>query len=98
VARDDGEKWILISLRGTHSPRQSILNALSLWSPHQVVPERPECRVHWGFHIAYEKVKNTIMTKVVEQMAQYPEYRLVITGHSLGGAIGTLLVSLSVVK
>jgi Lipase (class 3) len=32
------------------------------------------------------------MTKVVEQMAQYPDYRLLITGHSLGGAIGTLLV------
>ena len=35
----------------------------------------------------------TIAKGVAEQLALFPEYQLVITGHSMGGAIASLLVS-----
>jgi len=92
VARDDRNKTIIISICGTTSAAHAVLNVLSFFSPKQIIPECPECRAHWGFQIAFERVLDAISAHVAEQVAGFPEYRLLITGHSLGGAISALLV------
>jgi len=96
VVRDDRNKTIIISICGTTSAAHAVLNVLSLFSPNQIIPECPGCRAHWGFQIASERVLDAISAQVAEQVAAFPEYRLLITGHSLGGAIGALLVITSV--
>lgn len=46
--------------------------------------------VHSGFQSAYKGVEGTILSTVKSQLASNPSYRVVVTGHSLGGALASL--------
>jgi len=41
--------------------------------------------------LAWQSVEKAIAIPVAEQLAQHPGYQLLITGHSMGGALATLL-------
>jgi len=49
-----------------------------------------KCEVEAGFHHTWEKVKPGVMGEVWRLHKLYPKYDIVITGHSLGGAVATL--------
>ena len=69
-----------------------MVNALSFLSPTGLIPNCSECRIHSGFYIAWRNVEKTIAIPLAELLVMYPEYQLLITGHSMGGAVATLLV------
>ena len=46
--------------------------------------------VHTGFLYAYNVVGTTVIDAVKAQVAAYPSYKLVVTGHSLGGSVASL--------
>lgn len=48
------------------------------------------CEVHQGFWDDYQTVASTLKSKIDSAQKQYPGYALVITGHSLGGALAML--------
>jgi len=48
------------------------------------------CEVHLGFYGAYGKVRQQIIDAVTAIKQQYPDYKVIVTGHSLGGALATL--------
>ncbi|KAL4946096.1 hypothetical protein BDV06DRAFT_235344 [Aspergillus oleicola] len=50
----------------------------------------PRCRAHMGFWLAAAAAKNELVSPLMEAMVRYPTYRLVFTGHSLGGAVAGL--------
>ncbi|VDB94394.1 unnamed protein product [Peniophora sp. CBMAI 1063] len=54
-----------------------------------------DARVHAGFGVAFGSVSDLVLNTMVEQLRQYPSYSVVLTGHSMGGALaaigGTLL-------
>jgi predicted lipase len=50
------------------------------------------CEVHTGFLTAYSYFKNTIITKFKKLIIKYPSAKILVTGHSLGGALATLAV------
>ncbi|KAK6811000.1 hypothetical protein RU639_013212 [Aspergillus parasiticus] len=48
------------------------------------------CYVHHGYYYAWGNFSQYIMPRVRQLSAQYPQYSIVFTGHSLGGALATL--------
>ncbi|KAJ2445306.1 hypothetical protein GGF42_006044, partial [Coemansia sp. RSA 2424] len=46
----------------------------------------PGSMVHHGFLTAYKSVSSNVTQRVIDVAMRYPDYKLVFTGHSLGGA------------
>ncbi|EFY84713.1 extracellular lipase [Metarhizium acridum CQMa 102] len=56
----------------------------------KLLPLCHECRVHQGFWAAFTGIKGRMMQVVQEQLRQNPGFKVVATGHSLGGGVATL--------
>ncbi|KFY59879.1 hypothetical protein V497_04033 [Pseudogymnoascus sp. VKM F-4516 (FW-969)] len=50
----------------------------------------PGCKAHVGFTAAWLEPRSAILAALAKTRAQYPDYKIVTTGHSLGGAVATL--------
>lgn len=48
------------------------------------------CEVHRGFYSAQQDSINEIITQVLNLKTRFPSYQVILTGHSLGGALATL--------
>lgn len=90
VALDDERKEIVVSVRGSSNIRNWLAD---LNFPFVGCNWGPDCRVHAGFHLAWKEIKDDVKTAVNKALPGHSDYRLVITGHSLGGAVATLLAT-----
>lgn len=48
------------------------------------------CKGHAGFWASWGEARTVVTAAVKSAYASYPTYSIVVTGHSLGGAVGTL--------
>lgn len=96
---DRTSKRIILAFRGTSSRRDWFANIDAM--PRSYVPlinvvqgddaiECPGCNVHRGFYNFLLKNCATILSAVKELKQEYPDYKLVVLGHSLGGAFALL--------
>jgi len=82
---------IVVSFRGT------VPTSIQNWVTDIVFCEVPanfqglNATVHKGFQTAYAAHADLIVRKVKDLMNWFPNYNVVLTGHSLGGAMSTLL-------
>ncbi|KAL2828656.1 Alpha/Beta hydrolase protein [Aspergillus cavernicola] len=97
-------KRIIVAFRGTYSLANAIID-LSAY-PQEYVPypagndtdsddndKQPKCSncsVHAGFMSAWRNTRSTILETISSARDQYPDYRLELVGHSLGGAVAAL--------
>ncbi|KAF9650877.1 alpha/beta-hydrolase [Thelephora ganbajun] len=94
-ARDDSRKEIVLVFRGSDANTladyftDSAVVLAPLSSPGVLPPDNTTA-VHWGFLRAFNSVAETVISIMEEQYTFYPRYRLVCTGHSLGGALASL--------
>lgn len=56
-----------------------------------------DCKLHTGFKNCFDKTVDQATTGVLALHVQYPSYDIMVTGHSLGGALANLL-SVSLVQ
>jgi len=57
-----------------------------------IYPPYPSAEVHEGFFLAFRSVKEQLWTSLDYFLDQYPGSPIVITGHSLGGALASIAV------
>lgn len=88
LAVDNTNQLVVLSFRGSHTISNWIANldfdqtdASSLCSG---------CQAHSGFLKAWEAVADDLTSRVASATAANPSYRLVLTGHSFGGAVAAL--------
>lgn len=87
VALDRVRKEIVASFRGSSSRENWMAN---FQFGKDDVEWCDGCSVHEGFLKAYREQPG-VKEKVLELVAQNPGYRVVTSGHSLGGALATIL-------
>lgn len=87
LAIDNVNRIIVLSFRGTSSKVNRVTDLKLIRTPTGWCKK---CKAHLGFWEAWMEAKDMIMTKVMAAVTVHPDFRLVITGHSLGAAIATL--------
>ncbi|KAF7721090.1 hypothetical protein EC973_005420 [Apophysomyces ossiformis] len=87
IIRSDEKKQIDLAFRGTNSFRNFVadFDFLSI-----TYPPVKGAKVHGGFYKAYLEVAEKVITNMRKQLDEYPDYKVVVTGHSLGGAFAVL--------
>ncbi|EER24741.1 Lipase family protein [Coccidioides posadasii C735 delta SOWgp] len=93
-------KRIILAFRGTYSITNTIVDLSAVPQVYVPYPERPgrddggdrclNCTVHAGFMTSWVNARAAILGPLSDTIAKYPDYQLVVTGHSLGGAVAAI--------
>lgn len=88
VARDDTAGLIVLSIRGSNEILNWITNLDFFFTSCDSLVHG--CQTHTGFTRAWEGLRTAAVNAIHAARAQYPTYKVVATGHSLGAAVATL--------
>lgn len=89
VAVDTVREEIVVAFRGSSDLRNWIADFDFILTEYSGTG-CSDCYVHNGFSTSWSEIKSYAEEYVEAAYATYPDYSLVITGHSLGAAVGTI--------
>ncbi|RKP14084.1 Alpha/Beta hydrolase protein, partial [Piptocephalis cylindrospora] len=92
VAYHEQQERIIVSFRGTYSPRQALTDLKMHQTPFPPALAQ-KGKVHSGFYLNYELVREDILREVASLRLRFPHYRILVIGHSLGGALAALMAT-----
>ncbi|KAF2036442.1 alpha/beta-hydrolase [Setomelanomma holmii] len=87
VATDTTNNLIVLSFRGSRSVRNWITNVNF---PVTLTTICADCGAHAGFWTSWLEAQSNVLSAISKAKAQYPSFRIVATGHSLGGALASI--------
>ena len=79
---DKSTKSIVLAIRGTSSIKDAVINAVASETKFL------NGYAHKGIFESSQKILHQSSQVLKKAFENYPEYRLIITGHSLGGGTG----------
>jgi hypothetical protein len=77
---------IVLSYRGSESLRNYLTDINFPLTPIDICDG---CSGETGFWNSWVETRNTTLPSVRATAAKYPNYKVIVTGHSLGAAVGT---------
>jgi len=90
IGYHEGQKAIYVSFRGSESA-QNWLDDLDVALTTYPAPGCTNCEVHKGFYEAETSCFPDVLNQVKTLKTTYPDFQVVVTGHSLGAALATLV-------
>ncbi|KAG4441432.1 hypothetical protein IFR05_003119 [Cadophora sp. M221] len=92
IMRDDISREIILAFRGTNpsGTQNQKANANTTLGNFVSLLSCAGCKVHGGYYASWLSVVEEVESKVKTQMEAASDYGLVVTGHSLGGAMATI--------
>ena len=87
VAVDRTRGLTVLAFRGSNSIRNWVANVDIRKTPVDLCPG---CRAHRGFWNSWSEARTGVMAALTTAAQTYPSFKVVVVGHSLGGAIATL--------
>ncbi|KAN0116380.1 alpha/beta-hydrolase [Russula decolorans] len=92
VVRDDRRREIVVAFRGSHELANMVTDGNLVLIPlvSRGIEKNNTALVHAGFLISYNSVRAVVVHVVRDQLLAYPNYTVVISGHSLGGALASI--------
>lgn len=87
IGTSEAEKSIYVVFRGSMTITNWLDDFETLMTSY---PMCSQCAVHAGFYYSAQSVKDIVIEWVQQLQKKYPTYDVIVTGHSLGGALATL--------
>ncbi|KJZ75490.1 hypothetical protein HIM_05186 [Hirsutella minnesotensis 3608] len=87
VAVDHKRREVVLAVRGSWSLKNWLTDLKVSWENCDLTPG---CKLHTGFYQAWEDIASRTNETLSEVLKKNPGYRIIATGHSLGGAVATV--------
>lgn len=105
--KDDSNSELILAIKGTTSNAEWLMDFKILPIPYQFLNNRKRswkkfvainkkckgCTVHKGFYDGAREIYDNMYDDFHDLIEQYPDYKISLVGHSLGGAVAPLIAN-----
>jgi predicted lipase len=90
VALDPTRSLIIVAFVGSGSTIRNWFTDFTFAQVPYTLTDCTSCWIHSGFSTGRSERRDAVLNTVISALEMYPDYSLIITGHSIGAGIATL--------
>jgi len=90
VALDPVRSLIIVTFAGSGRTIRNWITDFTFLLVPATIPGCGDCWIHSGFATGWSERRTVVLDAVTSALASHGDYKLILTGHSIGGAVATL--------